>query len=125
MKGVTIALITLLLVLGAGPALAADGPDADGNTAAAVDHVVSKPAAGDSSAPLYLETNPDFSLDGGDGDAPSQVLTVWGCDISPQLSFGLEYRADDLTELDLDLALDAVAVKEITQNLLVAFHYAF
>ena|SRR5512139_3375199 len=125
MKGVTIALITLLLALGAGPALAIDGTDADGSTAAAVNHVASEPVAGDSSAPLYLETNPNFSFDGGDGIAPSQVLTVWGCDISPQLSFGLEYRADDLTETDLDLTLDAVAIKEITQNLLMAFHYTF
>ena len=125
MKGVMIVLTTLLLALGAGTALATDGIDVV-SSAAAVNHVEPVPVARANSVPLHLETSgPDFSIDVGDGNVSSEVLTVWGCDLSPQLSFGLEYRAADLKETDIDLALDTVAVKEITQNLLVALHYTF
>ena len=126
MKGVTVALISVLLMLGVGTARAATSaafPVSSG--AVSVDPAVSSPDVLASSAVLYLDTDPSFRVDGNDQITARQPLTVWDYEITPQVTIDLGYRPFIMKENVSELVSDLVDMKQIAQNLMVEFRYQF
>jgi hypothetical protein len=125
MKGITIALAALLLMMGMGTARAASEPHAGDSVAVAVGQVAPQPDAEMSSIPSDFAIDPDFRLTG-DAELPvGRAMTLWGYDISPQVSIDLGIRPPEVENVDFDPVRDSVAVKQLAQNLMVGFHYQF
>lgn len=125
MKGVTVALIYVLLMLGVGTARAGTSAFTVSSGAVSVDQEASPPDAPANSTVLYLDTDPSFRVDGNDEITARQSLTVWDYEITPQVTLDLGYRPFIMKENVSELVSDLVDMKQIAQNLMVEFRYQF
>jgi hypothetical protein len=125
MKGVTIILVGVLLMLGLGTARAATGAYPSNDTMAfAADHAELPLATPE----LPLATDLNFGTIGDDELLASQSLTVWDYAISAQVTVDLQCRVFASEQSDAELVSninEMVDVEHITQNLMVGFRYNF
>jgi len=128
MKGLTLLLTGLMLLLGIATAGAETGPYTSGSAAFASGDAglsLHDPVA-DSAPPV--ETSPEFAVHDDEGLTATQTLTVWDYAISPQLSFDLEYRpmgtADNSSALSTDIG-SVVDLDYLTQNLMLGVRYSY
>ena len=129
MKGVTIILMGLMLVLGLGTARAATGPQVSSSVSSSVavsandvDPLLDDPSY---SAPFSPATFLDSGTDSDEGMEASQSIPVLNYAISPQVMIDLECRPFATEENGSEFVSNIADVKQITQNFMVGFRYKF
>ena len=125
MKGVTIILASVLLIMSLGTARAATGAFTSNDTVVFSAAHAELPLA---TPELPLDTDLNFGTNGDDESFASQSMTVWDYAISPQVTVDLQCRVFAPEENDAELVSnlnEMVDVEHLTQNLMVGFRYNF
>jgi hypothetical protein len=125
MKGVTVILVALMLMLGVGTARAAGGSYLSSSVATAADQAELSPDDLGRTATLYLDTDQDSGVNGQNGLFARQSIPVWNYAISPQVTIDLEYQQSPAAENSLKFISDGIDVENVTQNFMLGFHYTF
>jgi hypothetical protein len=125
MKSVTVMLMGLMLVLGAGTARAASGAQVGNNSAISVNDAALLLDGLDSPATLSRDTDPIAWTNGDEGISVRPSITVLGYAISNQVTIDLDFRPSVTAENDSDFVSSGIDVEHLTKNLMVGFRYKF
>lgn len=124
MKGVTVLIACLVLMLCAGTAQASSEPFLSSSDATFANQTEQPHSSPERETPVPTP-NLDSGLNSDEVIAPSEPLTVLDYAISPQVTIDLECRPFASAENSLEFLSEGLDVGQVTQNFMLGFRYKF